>query len=1109
MRPSIKHVVVLMLENRSFDHVLGWLKLRRPELNGLTGHESNAWPPWVDERPAVFVTQDADIDECLSFDPPHEFEHVQEQIFGWQEGGVKPPYQKLANMSGFLSSSAWAEAHAPRVMAGFAPGTLPAIHTLAEEFAICDAWFSSVPGPTWPNRFFAHCGTAGGYVDGNPRVYAMPSVFQKLTDAGRSWRVYYHDVPQAMALAHMPLLALSAGLRGGMSWFSTFLKDAAKGTLPSYTFIEPNYYNFALKTAQSFWDPSSAVVNDQHPPASMRAGDDLVRTVYEALRNGPHWERTLLLVVWDEHGGFYDHVPPPSVPSPDAEVGQREFRFDRLGPRVPAIVVSPFIKRGALDSTVREHSSIPATLRSVFGIDALTVRDREAAPFDSLLTLNAPRDTPLRLPHAKQSAIAKASRARQASPPPPTALHTSFEGLFSQIEGNADALAALSAAVSEGQTTTEEAPSIAQDALSSPQNISPLVNLRAAPLKPRRSSQLSSVVPDAIDLRDRPFTPSVSKVPPLTLKPPASLREPLDQEETSACTGFALAALINHLFISAGREGLQPVSPRMLYSMARRYDEWPESRSDSGSSVRGALKGWFRHGVCALERWGNDVPLDQMPDAHLTPELDWWRDALRRPLGAYYRVDKDSLSDLQAALNETGAIFVSARAHAGWEQETKEATNDTLWTIPFGAHSRPNGAHAFLLVGYDEDGFIVLNSWSTRWGSRGLARLSYSDWRANGMDAWVAQLGVATREHLQVAASRSLVMVGGNVELPADSIVRAHAIAPFLLNAGNNGLLSRTGAFRTSESDVDFLLTQQLTQFRQDHGLPENEPVDVAICLHGGMVSEQMAADGAGSWVAALYARKVFPIFVMWKSDLKSTWNGLLEDKLGIPAGVTWESLKKSFIDNRIEQLAGPLLQPFWKKMKANATALSRAPKGVLRYVFDEHTLRSALRPSTTRLHLIGHSAGAIAAAELANWLINKPCGEGEQPWTVNTLVLLASALRVDRFRELIEAPLLDERIGRLHSFVLNDALERTMPSMPYYSKSVLYLVARALEDDDDDETPLLGMARHASTLLTTGPLAKHVDHIEAPGPRSDATTHAAFAFDEKTLSDIIDHIAR
>jgi phospholipase C len=384
--PRPTNVVVLMLENRSFDHKLGFLKRKNRAIEGLTGDERNLLDPSSPLAIAYQATDDADHVGDLEPDPPHELADVAIQLYG--RGGPADYTQQPDNSGFVLAYGLHAPGRGPQAMRCFAVGRLPAYHTLAREFAVCDHWFSSVPGPTWPNRFFLHCAGAGGFVDGAFRRYRMPSIFDRLHEAGHRFGIYYHDAPHALMLERLrPSL-----FKGFFHHFDTFLADAAAGTLPAYAFIEPRYFDCLEERA-----------NDEHPPHDVRAGDRLVARVYEAVRAGKAWESTLLVVLSDEHGGVYDHVPPPRAEPPgDGVSHDPPFGFDRLGVRVPALLISPHVQRGIVDTTVYDHASVPATLRRLFGLtSSLTRRDALANTFEGALSLAAPRtDTPRQLPVA-------------------------------------------------------------------------------------------------------------------------------------------------------------------------------------------------------------------------------------------------------------------------------------------------------------------------------------------------------------------------------------------------------------------------------------------------------------------------------------------------------------------------------------------------------------------------------------------------------------------------------------------------------------------------------------------------------------------------------------
>ena len=386
MTQTIKHVVVLMLENRSFDHVLGFMRSRAYPINGLTGKESNPLDP---HHTSASVKVSPDADYVLPQDAGHEFPDVNVQLFA-NPGG--PPAAGAPN-NGFVFNYAQKPGVGPngaRIMQCFGDGRLPVIQRLAREFAVCDRWFSSVPGPTWPNRFFAHCATSKGYLDNSIHFYDMPSIFEKLGENGQTWNIYFHDIAQASMLNRLN----EEDNKKNFLYYSSFCYQARHGTLPNYAFIEPRYFN-SLKPA-----------NDQHPPHDMLEGEALIADVYETLRASSAWNETLLLILYDEHGGTYDHVTPPAATPPDEHTGQ--FAFDRYGLRVPAVIVSPYVPRGAIVHDLFDHTSIAATLRKLFGVPgALTARDANAASFEGVASLDTPRtDTPLsvRAPQAAFSA---------------------------------------------------------------------------------------------------------------------------------------------------------------------------------------------------------------------------------------------------------------------------------------------------------------------------------------------------------------------------------------------------------------------------------------------------------------------------------------------------------------------------------------------------------------------------------------------------------------------------------------------------------------------------------------------------------------------------------
>lgn len=393
----VNHIVVLMLENRSFDHLLGYLKAENPRIEGLDGIELNREDPSAVPAIPVAVNDNAQYQGDLVVDPGHEQADVGIELYGTAAYNFAATPLNNGFVFDYIRRNAGNRANGRKIMKCFAPSRLGALATLVREFAVCDHWFSSLPGPTWPNRFFVHAATSAGHVDNAFRFYSMDTIYHQLETAGISWGVYFHDIPQVLAITSLWGALFKQKFQGMKSFYA----EAKAGTLPAYSFIEPQYFD---KTA-----------NDEHPPHDVLEGEQLISDVYNALRSSPQWERTLLVILYDEHGGTYDHVPPPVTVNPDGKVAQKpRFDFTRLGVRVPAVLVSPFIERGTVDATTYDHTSILATVRRRFRLPApLTARDGAAEPFEKNLTLPTARtDTPRVIAPTGRAARTAAERAR-------------------------------------------------------------------------------------------------------------------------------------------------------------------------------------------------------------------------------------------------------------------------------------------------------------------------------------------------------------------------------------------------------------------------------------------------------------------------------------------------------------------------------------------------------------------------------------------------------------------------------------------------------------------------------------------------------------------------
>ena len=426
--PDITNIFVLMLENHSFDNIFAMSGI--PGITAATTSDSNFF-----NGQSYAVSTGAPV--TMPTDPGHEFLDVFEQLAG--PGAVFNPHQQYAPAilnSGFASNYATtrsegappAAADIGKIMECFdTPRQLPVIHQLATQFAVCDHWFSSLPGPTWPNRFFVHGASSAG-LDHSPTdtemaewdtidgfEYPNGSVFQALTKNGFRWRLYNDrqdsnsDHPQSR-LGELAQVAALKGIQlADVNSLSGLAADL-QGPYPyHYTFIEPNYGDILSNTY--------AGGSSQHPMDDVFGGESLIKMVYEAIRNSPLWDTSLLIVTYDEHGGFYDSLAPGPAIAPGDGTGRSKlnkfgFNFEQLGVRVPAVVVSPLIQAGTVDHTVYDHSSIPATLERQFGFAPLTERDKNAADVLSLLTLGEPRtDCPAQLvnpapPEPRPAAVA-------------------------------------------------------------------------------------------------------------------------------------------------------------------------------------------------------------------------------------------------------------------------------------------------------------------------------------------------------------------------------------------------------------------------------------------------------------------------------------------------------------------------------------------------------------------------------------------------------------------------------------------------------------------------------------------------------------------------------
>ncbi|MDP1653530.1 MAG: C1 family peptidase [Rhodocyclaceae bacterium] len=573
----------------------------------------------------------------------------------------------------------------------------------------------------------------------------------------------------------------------------------------------------------------------------------------------------------------------------------------------------------------------------------------------------------------------------------------------------------------------------------------------------RRRASLN-VKPDPTDLRDRPYQPPPHSLPRI-FPADADIQRfmgaytrvglVLDQGQEGACTGFGLACVVNYLrWRGAGLpKTLESVSPRMLYHFARRYDEY-EGEDYDGSSCRGALKGWYRNGVCLASRWPYAAGAESLPLA------GWDKDATEQTLGVYYRIDPQAITDLQAAILEVGAIFVSSYTHKGWDKVKTVAKppkgHGDLPLIVYDGRPSRRGGHAFALVGFNRTGFVIQNSWGADWGAGGFAVLGYADWLAHAMDAWVAATGVPGVVSGRLAAGAGSAAGAGVAGSTADWWNEDQAYAHSIV-LGNNGHVAR---FDTVDGVTRTLQNQACVQPDQWFRANAEDRKRLVLYVHGGLNSEEDALKRARAMGRYFLGNGCYPLFLVWKSGLLESLGHILEDNATAgPAGLAGGPLDwitDQLTDPVIEKTIGrPFARPLWSEMKENAELASASGRG-------GDLLTDALRAlaggwgDKFELHLIGHSAGSIALGRLLGSLARKdliPC--------VKSVHLYAPACTVG-FANRYYAPHA-EIMRRLHLDILADPVEQDDNVAFVYRKSLLYFVSNALEADQ--RMPVLGMA--------------------------------------------------
>jgi hypothetical protein len=591
---------------------------------------------------------------------------------------------------------------------------------------------------------------------------------------------------------------------------------------------------------------------------------------------------------------------------------------------------------------------------------------------------------------------------------------------------------------------------------------------------------------DLPDIRDRMYEPALVQLKP-EIDNRKYVKNILDQKSEGSCTGHGLAAVINLLNAWSGNPAFVS-SRRMLYEMAKKHDEWPGADYE-GSSCRGAIRGWKNMGVCSDRLW----PYVSNASGFLT--IDRAIEARKNTLGAYYRL-RPEIVDYHAAINEVGAIYVSARVHQGWIELIKER-NKLAEIDPGGAVV---GGHAFAIVGYTDRGFIVQNSWGKTWGSGGFALWLYRDWIENISDGWVFRLALPTPEIFGLEVRSA---ISGDAEAQKRPPRRLEIAGHF--SHFDNGSYKQRGSYWSSQEDIE-----QTARLLTDKFKNENKKYrHLLIYAHGGLNTPEASARRIAALKEGFKRNGIYPFHIMYDTGLAKEVTDTVKRAFHLSeqrsqSFVDWVGEKISDItDKMIEDIVRKPVTAVWDEMKSDA-----------RWPFEEkdsgvdgdgmHTIKTfaaALDGIGLDVHLAGHSTGAVVLGHLLSALDTLG-----KPDLINSCNLMAPACTVEFYNEHYKPRLVKSSAGtsvylpNLTIYNLNEELELDDNVVYAYRKSLLYLVSRALEREKNK--PLLGMQKYTKRLK--GPNF-HFSNGKNGVTRS--TSHGGFDNDPETLNHIMKNI--
>ncbi len=629
--------------------------------------------------------------------------------------------------------------------------------------------------------------------------------------------------------------------------------------------------------------------------------------------------------------------------------------------------------------------------------------------------------------------------------------------------------------------------------------------LQAATVNVHGTNYRLDALPDPADFRDRLFVPTLVDVPLyIELEEYLSWDVPmLDQGAEGSCTGFALATIAHYLLRTrAVVPEVGQVSPRMLYEMAKRYDEW-EGEEYEGSSTRGAVKGWHKHGICSAELWDYT---DGESDRELTDVRA--KDALLRPLGAYFRVNHRDLTAMHAALAEVGILCASAQIHEGWLNPDPVSGRITN-TAPLLT------GHAFAIVGYNREGFWIHSSWGGEWARGGYALLSYDDWLLHGMDVWVVRLGVPINVTRPLAKAQFFPATTDDMRALGLERMRSH-----LVRVNDAGQLSPYGSYATFEEDVARVFAKDIPDTTADWPVKR-----ILLYAGGGLSPEDESVTRMSKTGALLLEEQIYPIAFIWNTDFLSVMRTVVEAAM---ASVVPEGSKPyptaSFMQPRLDSALEPQVRALgarllWENVKEYGYRAMKNETGALRIVI-EHLRRFVDAYPDAEIHLLAHSAGSVFLAPMVQYLTaatDHKIADGPMKGRtgcdicLRSATLWAPAIRTDLFAQTYRPAIDSGMIEQFALYTLTDQVERSDCCVGIYSKSLLYLISNALEEvahvpvRRPHGQPLLGMeyfVKNDPDLLNLFE-QENADWVLSPNDHPEKTVDAARAqshphFDER-----------